>query len=252
MQSLSSSVQRGKDMKIITGIVYVLLICCIPVLLITGTIKAEVGNIRLYESGFNKYNISEDTGIDKTGLHNVARHLIDYFNLKTDSAQISVMRSGKQVDLFNSKELIHLQDVRDLIQMDYLVFRIAVILIIMFALILFFLSSERLRKAIKGLFWGSVVTLTGVIVLVLWTMFGFERFFVLFHIVSFSNDLWILDPATDYLIRLFPEGFFYDAALYGFIAIIVEAFLLGIITFILFKRIRYGYLAAKPGGLSGS
>jgi integral membrane protein (TIGR01906 family) len=252
MQLLSSSVQRGRDMKIITGIVYFLLICCIPVLLVTGTIKAEVGNIRLYENGFNKYNISEDTGIDSTGLHNVARHLIDYFNLKTDSAQISVVRSGNQVDLFNSKELIHLQDVRDLIQMDYIVFRFALSFMIICALILFFLSSERLRKVIKGLFWGSAVTLTGIIVLALWAMFGFERFFVLFHIVSFSNDLWILDPTTDYLIRLFPEGFFYDAALYGFIAVIVEALLLGIMTFIVLKKIRSGYLTARTAGLSES
>lgn len=239
-------------MKIITGIVYFLLICCIPVLLVTGIIKVEVGNIGLYESGFDKYNISEDTGIDNAELRDVAVHLIDYFNLKADSAQISVTRSGNQVDLFNTKELIHLQDVRDLIQLDYLVFRITVIFMIMCALIVFFLSSERLRKVIKGLFWGSVVTLTGVIVLALWAMFGFERFFVLFHLVSFSNDLWILDPATDYLIRLFPEGFFYDAALYGFIAVIVAALLLGIITFILFKKIPSGYMTAKQGGLSES
>jgi len=39
----------------------------------------------------------------------------------------------------------------------------------------------------------------------------FDYFFVLFHEISFSNDLWILNPKTDYLIMLFPENFFRDA-----------------------------------------
>jgi integral membrane protein (TIGR01906 family) len=237
-------------MKVITGIIYFLFICSIPVVVVTGSIRLEVSNIRLYESGFNKYDISEETGIDDTELRSVALHLIDYFNLKTGSAQIMVMRSGETTDLFNSKELAHLQDVRDLIQLDYLVLRITIILMIMCAVILVFLSAERFRRLMEGLFWGCVVTLTGVVILALWAMFGFDRFFLLFHLVSFSNDLWILDPATDYLIRLFPGGFFYDAALYGFIAIIVESLLLGIISFIVFRRMRADYVKGTTPDLS--
>ena len=35
----------------------------------------------------------------------------------------------------------------------------------------------------------------------------------LFRVVPrdfFNNDLWLLDPATDLLIRMLPEGFFFD------------------------------------------
>ena len=69
------------------------------------------------------------------------------------------------------------------------------------------------------------------IALALWALFGFERFFLIFHLVSFSNEYWMLDPARDYLIRLFPGGFFYDAALFGFGAIMLEALLIGGIAF---------------------
>ena len=31
--------------------------------------------------------------------------------------------------------------------------------------------------------------------------------------MSFSNDLWMLDPRRDHLIQLFPLEFFFDAAL---------------------------------------
>jgi integral membrane protein (TIGR01906 family) len=41
----------------------------------------------------------------------------------------------------------------------------------------------------------------------------FSELFLQFHFVSFANDLWQLDPERDYLIRLFPQEFFQDAAL---------------------------------------
>jgi len=41
----------------------------------------------------------------------------------------------------------------------------------------------------------------------------FSQLFLQFHFLSFSNDLWLLDPRRDRLIQLFPEGFFFDAAL---------------------------------------
>ena len=31
-----------------------------------------------------------------------------------------------------------------------------------------------------------------------------------FHHIFFDNDLWLFDPATDYMIRMLPEGLFYD------------------------------------------
>ena len=41
---------------------------------------------------------------------------------------------------------------------------------------------------------------------------NFNKYFTIFHQIFFSNDLWIFDPAEDYMIRMLPEGFFYDMA----------------------------------------
>ncbi len=38
----------------------------------------------------------------------------------------------------------------------------------------------------------------------------FTKYFTIFHEIFFDNDLWILDPRTDLLIRMLPEGFFAD------------------------------------------
>lgn len=38
----------------------------------------------------------------------------------------------------------------------------------------------------------------------------FNKYFFLFHEIFFNNDLWLLDPATDLMIRMLPEEFFAD------------------------------------------
>ncbi|MCX6009340.1 MAG: TIGR01906 family membrane protein [Chloroflexi bacterium] len=214
-------------MKIIKNVVYWLFVCCLPVLLLTSAICWEVNELRLYEYGFDKYEISQTTGIDKLELKRVAQHLVDYFNLKVNTAQVVVGKRGEEFNLFNERELVHLQDVRSLIQLDYLVQRGALLLLITCVLVLFFGFRVGWRMLVKGLSWGSLITVGLMVVLALWAFFGFEKLFILFHLVSFPNEYWMLDPARDYLIMLFPEGFFYDAALLGFGAVMLEALLLG-------------------------
>lgn len=41
----------------------------------------------------------------------------------------------------------------------------------------------------------------------------FTACFTLFHKIFFTNDLWMFDPADDYMIRMLPEGFFSDMVL---------------------------------------
>jgi integral membrane protein (TIGR01906 family) len=225
---------RG-EMKIFQSVIYWLFVFCLPVVLITSTLCCEVNKLRLYEYGFDKYEISDATGVDKVELTKVAQHLIDYFNLRADEAQITVIKGGQEFDLFNERELVHLKDVRDLIQLDYLVKGGSLLLMITCVLLLFLICRVGWRIIVKGLLWGSIVTLCLVVGLAFWALFGFERFFLLFHVVSFSNEYWMLNPATDYLIKLFPEGFFYDAAMFGFGTVMLEALLLAGVAFVILK-----------------
>jgi integral membrane protein (TIGR01906 family) len=224
-------------MKIIQNIVFWLFACCLPVLLVTSTIGSEASQIRLYEYGFNKYEISMSTGLDSGQLRTIAQHLIDYFNLKTDTVQVVVEKGSQKFELYNTRELIHLEDVRNLIQRDYWVQRGAFLLMVICALLLFFGFRSGWRVPVRGLFWGGAITLGLMVILAVWALFGFDQFFILFHLASFSNDYWMLNPATDYLIRLFPEGFFYDAAMLGYGIVILEALIIGGIAWVALKLI---------------
>lgn len=222
-------------MKIAWSVTFWLFVCCLPLLVITADIRWGVGEVRLYEYGFDKYHISRVTGIDELELRKTALHLIDYFNLETDTAQVTVIKNGEEFNLFNERELVHLQDVRNLIQLDYWVWRGTLAIMVICVLMLLLWLKSDWRILIRGLLWGSLATLGLVVVLAFWAVFGFDQLFLLFHLVSFSNELWILDPAKDYLIMLFPGGFFYDAALFGFGAVIVEVILLCGIAFAILK-----------------
>ena len=43
---------------------------------------------------------------------------------------------------------------------------------------------------------------------------GFDRLFLTFHQISFSNDLWQLNQNTDYLLMMFPRPFWFYATVW--------------------------------------
>lgn len=55
-------------------------------------------------------------------------------------------------------------------------------------------------------------------------MTDFNKYFIKFHEIFFTNDLWLLNPLTDRMIMLLPEVFFRDIVLvivmsYGFVSL---------------------------------
>jgi len=225
-------------MKILKFIVFWLLICCIPLLIITSNLRWGINEIKVYEYSVDKYEISYVTGIEKPELMNVYHHLIDFYNSEMGSAQALVEKEGEIIPIFNEKELIHLADVKKLIQLDYCIQITALVVLFVCCLVLYIGLKRNWHILAKGFLWGSVFTLGVMIFLALWALFGFEQLFILFHRASFTNEFWILDPTKDYLLMLFPGGFFYDIALFGFVAIIIESILLGSLTFVILKLKR--------------
>ena len=67
------------------------------------------------------------------------------------------------------------------------------------------------RVIAKSYFIYSVSILISTLILL---ALSFRWIFYFFHIISFNNNLWILDPRTDYLIKIFEEIFFMDAAIF--------------------------------------
>ena len=199
---------------------------CLPILLLTASIGWAVNSLWLYEYGFQEYNVIQTTGLAEVELEKAATGLISYFNSDEEHISLTVVKNGEPFVLFNQQEVAHLRDVKGLIWLDYWVLLGTLIYTLAYAGISRFWRKEWRRLA-RGIAGGSGITLVLGLALGLGTMLGFDQLFLKFHLISFTNELWQLDPAKDYLIMLFPQGFFYDAALFCALATAGLAIILG-------------------------
>ena len=210
---------------------------CLPILLLTASIGWAVNSLWLYEYGFQKYNVSQTTGLAEVELEKAATGLISYFNSDEEHISLTVVKNGEPFVLFNQQEVAHLRDVKGLIWLDYWVLLGTLVYALAYAGVSLFWRKEWRRLA-RGVAGGSGITLVLGLALGLGTMLGFDQLFLKFHLISFTNELWQLDPAKDYLIMLFPQGFFYDAALFCALATAGLAIILGGVagSYLLFTR----------------
>jgi len=204
----------------------VLFILCLPVLLLTASLSLAVNTEWLQHYGFEKYGISEVTGLARAELDKAAAGLIDYFNSGDESISLTVVKDGEPFELFNEREAGHLRDVKELIHLGYRVLLGTFVYALAFAGVSLFWWRDRARLG-WGLVGGGALTLVLMIAIGLVIVFNFDQFFLQFHLISFANDLWMLDPTTDYLIMMFPRGFWFDAALFCAIVTAVLALILG-------------------------
>lgn len=202
-------------MKIIKTAAFIIFVLAIPILLFTSAVRIVVNDLRLYHYGFVKYNITEATGgIEMAELDRAARELVQYFSSDEERIRI-VLKSG--VDLYNQKEIQHLKDVKELIWFDYQLQVYSLDYAVGYITILLLLGGKKwwhtLRRLGQGMMYGGGLTLALMLAIGIAMLVAFDRVFIAFHMIGFSNLLWILDPRTDKLIQMFPEGFFFDASL---------------------------------------
>ena len=192
-----------------------LFILCLPVLLLTVSIGWGVNSHRLYKYGLEKYDVSQTTGITHPEMKKAATGLISYFNSGDEFISLTVIKDGKPFELFNQREVAHLKDVKGLIRLDYWVLLGTLIYVLSYiGASLFWRRRRYWRRLAWGVVGGSGITLALMLVMGLGILLNFNQLFWQFHLLSFTNELWQLDPTRDYLIMLFPGGFWYDAAVF--------------------------------------
>ncbi len=188
---------------------------CLPIVLLTASIGWAANSLWLYKYGFEKYNVSQTTGLAEVELETAARGLIGYFNSDDEFISLTVVKDGKPFELFNQREIIHLKDVKGLVWLDYRLLLGTLVYVLAYAgFSLFWRRRRYWRRLAWGVIGGGGITLALMLALGLGMLLNFDRLFLQFHLISFANELWLLDPTKDYLIMLFPRGFWYDAAIF--------------------------------------
>lgn len=192
----------------------VLVVVALPVFLIAQSVRSVALDADFYTREFSKYQVGQVTGLSSSELARVAQGFAAYFEAAPAPIDLRVNLIGQDQPLFNEREVQHMQDVQALMGRIFQARFLALVglAIGIMGIVLTGTSSAGPAVARAGLLGGGLAVLL-VGLLALGSMFDFEALFLQFHYLSFSNTLWLLDPARDRLIQLFPEGFFYEGAL---------------------------------------
>ena len=191
-----------------------LFVLSVPVFVLVGNVLGVARDLDFIERGFERYQVGRTTGLDAAQLRVVAQTFVEYLRNPAASLDLTIVVGGVRRPLFNERELQHMVDVQHLFLLAGRARLVAgAILLIVPLLGLVAQRAQFLPRLGSMLTAGGILTVAILLLLGALSLVDFTELWTRFHRVAFTNDLWVLDPRTDYLIMLFPEGFWFDAVM---------------------------------------
>ena len=176
----------------------------------------------------------EDTHLPAEEYAPLVSMITRYLKGGNDAFQHIFTVDGTEYAAFNQKEQQHMADVQDLFRLCRFIAWLG------WGFVLFGGLAAR-RKIAWRTFRRTLLAILGMVAaIILLACIDFDSLFILFHKIAFTNDLWLLNPQTDLLIRLMPIEFFISYA-----AIIGGLWLLGMIGLLILSTIRIKKLQDK-------
>lgn len=204
-------------------------VIALPVALVLGAVRFAFSWQPVYTYAIEAYHADEVTGYSTAQLLAATHTIRNYFTDNQRSLNITVYdAAGRPQPLFKSREIAHMRDVKALVQRVYFLLDLAVAYLAIYATVSLWILRRPLRRLAMDVVRGSLVTGAVIIAFAISSTFDFEQLFTEFHVISFSNDFWQLDPATDHLIQMFPQGFWLDVTLFVGLVALTGAILLGL------------------------
>jgi integral membrane protein (TIGR01906 family) len=195
--------QVARLLKIVVGLL-------LPILLVIGAVRLLVTDQYLtFEYG--KADFPPDPyGFDQAQRLTYASANFEYVR---ESQPIDAL-ANQQLDgspLYNARELKHMRDVQNVYQSVWRLWQIALALILLVAVALSWRRETR-AALVAAIQWGGIISATLVAVVGLLAVIAWRLWFVAFHQIFFAAGTWMFNY-SDTLIRLFPENFWFDAAM---------------------------------------
>lgn len=168
-------------------------------------------NRNFYKSEYKKLNTAQDIGMSYDDLTHTTEVLLDYIQGKRGDLAVNATIHGSERAVFNEKEILHMVDVKVLYLNAMAVKNAMWIAFVLFMAIGVGLSKKEALRIGSEMFLKALVSMAVfVITLGIYALVDFESFWIQFHYVFFTNDLFFLDPNTDILIQMVPSQFFFD------------------------------------------
>jgi integral membrane protein (TIGR01906 family) len=200
-------------LKIVNTVMRWLFILCLPLLLVTASLRIPARIPYIYTYLFHKYEVGITTGFDEAALRSVATGLVRYFNSGEEYIHFTLTHDGQPFQVFNEREMIHLKDVKALFRLDLWVFLGTSAFTLLYVILSILRGRDSRRGLARAIVVGAGLTVGLMAALGAGMLLDFDQLLFRFHLLSFANDFWLLDPSRDYLIMLVTRGFMFDATL---------------------------------------
>lgn len=154
-------------------------------------------------------------------LKKICNELMSYLFGKLDFLETKVTINGVLTDFYSVRSKVHMGDVRNIFK-NLLFLALICIAVCIYSLFRLMKDQQANIKTIKNAYTKTLI-IFAIIFAFLFTFaaINFDTFFIKFHQILFTNDLWLLDPSCDYIICLLPEEIFMNIGIRIAITIIV-------------------------------
>lgn len=170
--------------------------------IISCAVTAALQMKPIYHSDIDRYELTKVSGLTASELKQDYDELVNYNSIwgddKLELPHFKLSDSAAK----------HFAEARDI----FLFFGWGIIVFGMAALAMIRLSPRK-QYGNTYLLVTSCLSIALPCILGIFAMTSWDKLFVLFHKISFGNDLWIFDPKTDPIINVLPEQFFLHEAL---------------------------------------
>lgn len=185
----------------------------LAVLVMSIAAKISLNYRGIYYTDIERLNISKTVNMESQVIRTNYNSIIDYLQGKSEKLNTPDFKMSQQ-------GRAHFDDVRKLYKQIDKIFYISLFISII-GMVIF--SINRLFDYLKYSAW-ILIVLPSVLSIFAFTDFNF--IFTLFHKISFSNDLWLFDPAEDPVINILPEKYFMHQAIFIMLIILISAMLM--------------------------
>jgi integral membrane protein (TIGR01906 family) len=212
----------------VRGLVSLAFVLLLPLLVISTSLRGLVTDRDFMLRGFRENQVATTTGLDDAQLEQIADTFVAYFQRPPGQIQLQVTAFGQSRALFNDKEITHMEDVQALIQwfLRMQIVAAAVVVVRIATGVVFDRSPVPIGRE---MLWSTGLMVALVVLVGVLSLMDFEALWTRFHQVAFRNDLWQLDPNSDYLIMLFPEPFWFTATIRMATSVALQTLLLGLV-----------------------
>lgn len=204
----------------------------IAALLITSFEIAMYADFDVYRQEYEKYDVLSELDMTMDDVMYVTHEMMDYLHGEGDTLSVVTTVEGQEQDFFNEQDRFHMGEVRELF-IGGLNIRFGACVAAVLCVLYLVITRADIKKVVPRSYWIALgVTGAAVILIGIAAVVDFNAVFVQFHHIFFDNDLWIFDPAEDYMIRMLPEGLFYDMVMRIGAVFVVSLVVLLVLSFI--------------------